>query len=63
MNVFQPEKESEDRGLQVQMKLSSGHLDNKAAFPHHSSALESIAVRDALLPQSLEPLSVSPVFC
>ncbi|XP_003499432.1 meiosis-specific kinetochore protein isoform X1 [Cricetulus griseus] len=52
-----PEKESEDRGLQVQMKLSSGHLDNKAAFPHHSSALESIAVRDALLPQSLEPLS------
>ncbi|XP_021081295.1 meiosis-specific kinetochore protein isoform X2 [Mesocricetus auratus] len=52
-----PEKESEDRGPQVQTKLSSGHLDSKAPLSHHSSALESIAVRDALPPQSLEPVS------
>ncbi|XP_051037506.1 meiosis-specific kinetochore protein [Phodopus roborovskii] len=52
-----PEKESEDRGPQVQTKLSSGHLDSKTPFPYHSSALESLAVRDALLPQSPEPMS------
>lgn len=60
MNVFQPEKKSEDRGPQVQTKLSSGCLDSKAPFSHYSSTLESIAVKDVLLRQPLEPVSVSP---
>ncbi|XP_036050367.1 meiosis-specific kinetochore protein [Onychomys torridus] len=49
-----PEKESEDRGPQVQTKLSSGHLDSKAPFSHYSSPLEIVAMKDALLPQPLE---------
>ncbi|XP_038180546.1 meiosis-specific kinetochore protein [Arvicola amphibius] len=52
-----PEKKSEDSGLQVQAKLSSGCPDSKAPFSHYSSALESIAVKDLLLPQPLEPVS------
>lgn len=60
MNVFQLEKKSEDSGPQVQTKLSSGCLDSKAPFSHYSSALESITVKDVLLPQPLEPVSVSP---
>lgn len=60
MNVFQPEKKSEESGPQVQTKLSSGCLDSKAPFSHYSSALESIAVEDVLLPQPLEPVLVSP---
>ncbi|XP_050013555.1 meiosis-specific kinetochore protein [Alexandromys fortis] len=51
-----PEKKSEESGPQVQTKLSSGCLDSKAPFSHYSSALESIAVEDVLLPQPLEPV-------
>ncbi|KAL1779411.1 meiosis-specific kinetochore protein [Sigmodon hispidus] len=51
-----PQKEPEDRGPQVQIKLSSDHLDSEAPFSHHISDLGSIAVRDALLPQPLEPV-------
>ncbi|XP_037057290.1 meiosis-specific kinetochore protein [Peromyscus leucopus] len=49
-----PEKESEDRGPQVQTALSSGHLDSKAPFSHHSLPLEIVAMNDVLLPQTLE---------
>nr|XP_048293652.1 meiosis-specific kinetochore protein isoform X3 [Myodes glareolus] len=51
------EKKSEDRGPQVQTKLNSGCLDSKAPFSHYSSALKSIAVKDVLLHQPLEPVS------
>lgn len=57
--MFQPEKESEDGGPLVQTKLSSGHPDSKVLCSPLSSAPESSAVRDALLPQSLEPALVS----
>lgn len=60
VNVFQTEKKSEDRGPQVQTKLNSGCLDSKAPFSNYSSALKSIAVKDVLLRQPLEPMSVSP---
>uniref|UniRef100_A0ABK0LZ31 Meiotic kinetochore factor n=1 Tax=Rattus norvegicus TaxID=10116 RepID=A0ABK0LZ31_RAT len=50
-----PEKESEDGGPLVQTKLSSGHPDSKVLCSPLSSAPESSAVRDALLPQRLEP--------
>ncbi|CAO2643116.1 Meiosis-specific kinetochore protein [Lemmus lemmus] len=52
-----PEKKSEDRGPQVQTKLSSGRLDSQAPSSHYCSVLESIAVKDVLLPQPLEPVS------
>ncbi|KAL6057034.1 hypothetical protein STEG23_034423, partial [Scotinomys teguina] len=52
-----PEKESEDRGPQVETKLSSGHLDSKAPFSHHSSPLEIITIKNALLPKTLETVS------
>ncbi|XP_052053656.1 meiosis-specific kinetochore protein [Apodemus sylvaticus] len=51
-----PENKPEDRGPLVQTKLSSGHPDSKALCSPVSSALENNAVRDALLPQPLEPV-------
>ncbi|XP_031206927.1 meiosis-specific kinetochore protein [Mastomys coucha] len=48
------ENESEDRDPFVQAKLSSGHPDSKALHSPLSSAPESNAVSDALLPQPLE---------
>ncbi|GAB1296076.1 Meiosis-specific kinetochore protein [Apodemus speciosus] len=52
----EPENKPEDRGPLVQTKLSSGHPDSKALCSPVSSALENNAVRDALLPQPLEPV-------
>ncbi|XP_034360273.1 meiosis-specific kinetochore protein [Arvicanthis niloticus] len=53
---YKSENESKDRGPLVQTKLSSSHPDSKALCSPVSSALESNAVRDALLPQPLEPV-------
>jgi hypothetical protein len=62
VNLFQPEKESEDRDANVQTKLNSQPVKVRVPLPHQRSALESTAglsVTKALPPLPLEPAWVS----